>query len=61
MYDYNARYYDPAIGRFIQPDTAPSRLRVPRPCRPELKPPGYETAARERACCARGRLLLTFP
>jgi len=24
LYDYNARYYDPAIGRFTQPDTAPS-------------------------------------
>ncbi|GAP62737.1 hypothetical protein ARMA_1160 [Ardenticatena maritima] len=26
LYFYNARYYDPALGRFIQPDTL-----VPRP------------------------------
>ena len=30
LYDYNARYYDPAIGRFIQPDTI-----VPDPADPQ--------------------------
>ncbi len=30
LYDYKARYYDPAIGRFVQPDTA-----VPRPGNPQ--------------------------
>ncbi|RMD62918.1 RHS repeat-associated core domain-containing protein, partial [Candidatus Parcubacteria bacterium] len=30
LYDYNARYYDPAIGRFIQPDTI-----VPEPANPQ--------------------------
>ena len=30
LYDYNARYYDPAIGRFIQPDTM-----VPEPGNPQ--------------------------
>jgi len=42
--------------RFIHPDMAPSRLRVPRPFAPShprrplaQKPPGYGTTARERA------------
>ena len=30
LYDYNARYYDPATGRFIQPDTI-----VPNPGNPQ--------------------------
>ena len=30
LYFYNARYYDPAIGRFIQTDTIVPTLLIPR-------------------------------